>query len=210
MYSARGNSTYTFSNVTRQDNGTTFRCGAAGVISNTVTVRVIVPPKISGRTGPYTILEGSSRTLTYQVTGNPFPHSLLWFYNGQPFTGNERITIIRNSSLAIRAASRHDSGNYTFIVTSRYEKQDSISLELLVAGRWRVVYWAKLPITTRRSRLVVVQLHVNSRVQKTLHHWWALSILPCDVWSEFTFIGTRCVYKLRMCTHPMILLAPEV
>jgi len=66
MYSARGNSTYTFSNVTRQDNGTTFRCGAAGVISNTVTVRAIVPPKISGRTGPYTILEGSSRTLTYQ------------------------------------------------------------------------------------------------------------------------------------------------
>ena len=94
-----------------------------------------VPPKISGRTGPYTILEGSSRTLIYQVTGDPFPHSLLWFYNGQPFTGNEIITIIRNSSLAIRAASRHDSGNYTFIVTSRYEKQDSISLELLVAGK---------------------------------------------------------------------------
>ncbi len=70
------------------------------------------------------VLEGESTEIRFDVSGRPFPTSLTWLYNGDPFTGNENVVMV-NTSLVIRDASRRNSGNYTLVVSNGFG-EDSV------------------------------------------------------------------------------------
>ena len=82
-----------------------------------------MPPELSGPTGPVYIVENSPTTTTFhynETKGQPPSHSFIWSKNGNPFHANSRVTLRdSNRTVAVRNASREDSGDYTITAISR-------------------------------------------------------------------------------------------
>jgi len=118
------NATLVLPNVQYSQNAFTYSLVAsniAGVVTNTMTLTVIVTPSITGLTNQ-AVTVSNNVTIAASVTGVPTP-ALQWQLNGTNLTdgatGNgSTITGSTSSSLVINNAQTADSGNYCLIASN--------------------------------------------------------------------------------------------
>ena len=123
---------YQFVSLTRADNGTTIQCFVNAVPSLPIIIIVdcecmqtlhinkpfiilsyTVPPQYIPATQQFTVIEGVSAEITFQLDALPRVTSFSWTRNGAPLTSNSRITLTANRISFPSSIRREDSGNYT-------------------------------------------------------------------------------------------------
>ena len=126
---------------------------SVGMVTNSMTLTVIVPPAISGLSDQ-AVSTGTTASLSPTVTGVPTP-TLQWRYNGVNLTdgltvNGSTITGSTSGSLSIANAQSPDSGTYS-LVASNSAGMVTNSMYLTV-GSGNVA-----PIVTGPSNITVIQ-----------------------------------------------------
>uniref|UniRef100_A0A673IBQ3 Hemicentin-1 n=1 Tax=Sinocyclocheilus rhinocerous TaxID=307959 RepID=A0A673IBQ3_9TELE len=83
----------------------------AGVVERTVTLTLQRSPSITAEPVETVVDTGSTVVLNCQAEGEPAP-VIEWSRQGWPMLGNERITMLNNSSLRFSSAQKEDTAEY--------------------------------------------------------------------------------------------------
>lgn len=124
--------TYTLTPLRLSDNGAVFRCSPQPG-ADTTLLSVLFPPSITRldqQGDPVQVTEGQISSVTFMVTGNPFP-SFMWTENGQ-MVGNGSGLTAGAFSLMLNPADRQHEGSYRLIVTNSIGSADyNFTLDVL-------------------------------------------------------------------------------
>jgi hypothetical protein len=128
--------TLTLSDVRTNDAGTyglLITNEVSAVPSTVATLVVGLPPAIAKQPANQEIVVGGIARFSATVTGSS-PLLFQWQYNGANLVDDDRITGGNTTTLVINNAQTHDTGNYSLIVTNRYNAITS-SVATLMVGR---------------------------------------------------------------------------
>ncbi|XP_055318416.1 cell adhesion molecule Dscam2 isoform X39 [Sitodiplosis mosellana] len=140
------NGTLIIENVERNSDQATYTCVAKNAegysARGALEVQVMVPPKLA----PFGISDeplhlGDYFQLTCAVVHGDFPYNITWYFNDEPITYIDGVTILmhgkRSSSLNIDSVSGAHSGNYSCIGSNVAGRASiTTTLSIRVPPRW--------------------------------------------------------------------------
>lgn len=99
----------------------------AGVVSNSATLTVIVPPGITTEPTSVTVAQGSPASFSVVATGNPAP-TYQWAKNGNS------IANATNATLNFGAVTPTDAANYAVLISNAGGSTNSVTVTLTVTS----------------------------------------------------------------------------